>query len=396
VRTISVQQRRQALVRRHRLRGDATGPEDVTAALIALHATDPASVYLSVLARSNISSLADVSAAMYERRSLVRWLAMRRTLFLFLTHDVPLIQAAVSTPLAGALRRQLVGRLQRNGTEPAIDGDVSAWLTGVQAHVERSLYASQSATGAQVSADVPTLGTSIRPRAPSDRPQNLTSALLTIMSAQGRIVRCTPTGPWTSRQHRWEPVDRWWPQGLPEIGTADAQQALARRWLERFGPATAEDLQWWTGWSKTTVASALRELAVEEVDLHGESGIALPVGDGPPAVPGEAPAEQPAAALLPALDPTPMGWKHRAWFLSLDPRQIFDTAGNIGPTLWWDGEIIGSWAVAASGEIRTHVALDRGSDAAGAVEAAAANLHRRLDGTVVTPAVRTPLERSLL
>jgi hypothetical protein len=71
------------IVRRHHLGGDAGSPEAVTRALIALHATDPASVYLSVLARSAGSTLADVSAAMYERRSLVRWMAMRRTLFLF-------------------------------------------------------------------------------------------------------------------------------------------------------------------------------------------------------------------------------------------------------------------------------------------------------------------------
>jgi hypothetical protein len=52
MRTISVLQRRQAVVRRHHLGGTAQTPEAVTRALLALHATDPASVYLSVLARS--------------------------------------------------------------------------------------------------------------------------------------------------------------------------------------------------------------------------------------------------------------------------------------------------------------------------------------------------------
>ena len=60
MRTVSVQQRRRAIVRRHHLGGDAESPEAVTKALIALHATDPASVYLSVLARSASSTLADV------------------------------------------------------------------------------------------------------------------------------------------------------------------------------------------------------------------------------------------------------------------------------------------------------------------------------------------------
>lgn len=101
---MSVQQRRRAIVRRHHLGGEAESPEAATRAVIALHATDPASVYLSVLARSAGSTLADVSDAMCERESLVRWMAMRRTLFLFPREDVPVVHAAVGGPLAAMLR----------------------------------------------------------------------------------------------------------------------------------------------------------------------------------------------------------------------------------------------------------------------------------------------------
>jgi hypothetical protein len=82
-----VRQRWQAMVRRHHLGGGAPTPDAVTYALVALHATDPAPVYLPVLARASTSTLADVSAAMYERRTLVRWMAMRRTLFLLTRAD---------------------------------------------------------------------------------------------------------------------------------------------------------------------------------------------------------------------------------------------------------------------------------------------------------------------
>lgn len=107
------------------------------------------------------------------------------------------------------------------------------------------------------------------------------------------------------------------------------------------------------------------------------------------------PAVAPAATLLPALDPTPMGWKARQWLLGIDRHHLFDRAGNIGPTLWWDGEVIGSWAVTPAGDLRTAVLADRGAEADEAVEAAAALLHDRLDGAAVTPAARTPLERAL-
>lgn len=392
MRTITVQERRRAMVRRHHLAGDAEGPDAVTRALIALHASDPASVYLSVLARSRASTLADVADAMYERRTLVRWMAMRRTLFVFAREDIPTVQAAVSTPVAAMLRRRLVGQLQRNGSEPVIDGDVGRWLADLEDRVDRTLARRGTATGAQLADDEPALRTLILPRAPSNRPQNVTTSLLTLMSASGRIVRGTPTGPWTSRQHRWEPISRWWPEGLPPIDTAEAQRDLARRWLARFGPATTEDLQWWTGWNKTTSRRALHDLAIEEVDLHGQAGVVLasPAGE----YPGEA-AGPPTATLLPALDPTSMGWKTRDWFLGIDPGHVFDRAGNIGPTLWWNGEIIGSWAIAPNGDLRTTVIADRGAEAHAAIDRAASHLHSRLNGAAVTPAIRTPLERAL-
>jgi hypothetical protein len=90
-----------------------------------------------------------------------------------------------------------------------------------------------------------------------------------------------------------------------------------------------------------------------------------------------------------------MGWKHRDWFLGLDQQAVFDRAGNIGPTVWWNGEIIGSWAITAAGDLRTRLLVDRGAAAAAAIDTAAAHLQRRLNGATVTPAVRTPLESSI-
>jgi hypothetical protein len=185
------------------------------------------------------------------------------------------------------------------------------------------------------------------------------------MSAEGRLVRGILTGAWTSRQHRWEP--------------------------------------WWTGWNKTAVRRALANLPVDEIDLHGGPGIMLGANRTSTAhgTPCDEPlaridsAETPSASLLPALDPTPMGWKHRDWMFGIDQRAVFDLVGNIGPTVWWNGEVIGSWAMTAAGELRTRILADRGAQAAGAVDSAAARLHKRLDGAIVTPAIRTSLERSI-
>jgi hypothetical protein len=104
---------------------------------------------------------------------------------------------------------------------------------------------------------------------------------------------------------------------------------------------------------------------------------------------------KPWAALLPALDPTAMGWTGRPWYVGPHAGRLFDRAGNIGPTVWWCGRIVGGWGQAPSGEIVVLLLEDVGAAAGHAVEAEAARLMSFLDGVRVTPRFRTPIEREL-
>ena len=90
-----------------------------------------------------------------------------------------------------------------------------------------------------------------------------------------------------------------------------------------------------------------------------------------------------------------MGWKQREWFLGVEPRAIFDPYGNIGPTVWWNGEIVGGWAVRPGGSIAWRLLADRGAAVGRATADAAATLEIKLAGVTVVPTFRTPLEREL-
>ncbi len=68
-------------------------------------------------------------------------------------------------------------------------------------------------------------------------------------------------------------------------------------------------------------------------------------------------------ALLPTLDTTPMGWVERAWFMGDHTKLLFDRNGNIGPTVWVDGRVVGGWAQTKSGEVVSRLLEDVGSDA---------------------------------
>lgn len=85
----------------------------------------------------------------------------------------------------------------------------------------------------------------------------------------------------------------------------------------------------------------------------------------------------------------------RDWYLGEHGPALFDTNGNIGPTVWWQGRIVGGWAQRPDGAIALHVLEDIGADARAAIEAEAARMTRFLGEVRVTPRFRTPLEREL-
>src|SRR5207249_8183383 len=124
-------------------------------------------------------------------------------------------------------------------------------------------------------------------------------------------------------------------------------------------------------------------------DLDGAAGLVL-ADDVEPVVPPE-----PWAALLPALDPTVMGWTERAWFLGPHGPALFDRSGNAGATAWWDGRIVGGWAQRKDGEVVFRLLEDLGTDAMTVIAAAADRLTTWFGDVRVTPRFRTPLEREL-
>jgi Winged helix DNA-binding domain len=392
VRTIGVAERRARLGWRHRLAAEAkaSDPLEVARDLVALHATDPSSVYLGTWARMTRGDVAAVENALYERRVLIRLLGMRRTVFVTPLETAPVILAACSREVAARERRKLVSWLAQSG----VADDPEPWLKDVEDAALRALTARGEATAAELAADDPRLRAQIvlsRGKAYEGR-AGVASRVLFLLAADGRAVRGRPLGSWSSSQYRWAPLGTWCPGGLPEWPAGDAEVELARRWLAAFGPATAEDLRWWAGWSAGQVKRALARLGPAEVDLDGAAGLVLPADLDP--VP---PPPEPWAALLPALDTTPMGWSRRDWFLGPHGPRLFDRTGNVGPTVWWDGRVIGGWASRPGGEIAVRFLEDTGADAVAAVEAATEQLAARLGPARVTARGRgpSPVEQEL-
>ena len=46
-----------------------------------------------------------------------------------------------------------------------------------------------------------------------------------------------------------------------------------------------------------------------------------------------------------------MGWYDRDWYLGGHRSQVFDTNGNAGPTIWWNGRVVGGWTQDGDGRV---------------------------------------------
>jgi hypothetical protein len=387
---IDTAERRARLATRHHLAPAARGRSPIEPArdLIGYHATDPASVYLQALARTAQCDVATVSDALYEERALVRMLGMRRTMFVVPVELVPLIQAAATNGIAA---RELT--VARRLVELAgVTDDPAAWLSDVAERTVGALERRGEAVATELTKDVPELAVQV----PVNEGKayagtiGISTRVLFMLSTSGRIVRARPRGTWISSQYRWTPAERWIPGGIAALPEEQARADLVRRWLAAFGPGTTDDLRWWTGWTLGATRKALAAVGAVEVALDdGTAALALPDDLGTTAAPA------PWAALLPALDATVMGWKGRGWYLGEHAPRLFDRNGNAGPTVWWDGRVVGGWGQRPNAEVVIRLFDDVGREAAAAIDAEADRVARFVDGQRVTPRFRTPLEAEL-
>ena len=384
-------ERRARLGIRHHLAATVRddGVATVAGDLVGLHATDPASIFLGARARVAGLAAADVERALYDDRSVLRMLAMRRTMFVVPVELAGTIQSACTDAIAAREVQRLAKQLETDGV--ATDGE--AWIAEVGDEVVVTLAALGAALGGDLTKAVERLQARIHlaPGKTYGGWVNVTNRMLTVLAAQGRIARGRPRGSWNGTQYRWSPMAAWLGEARPAPApAAEARADVARRWLRAFGPATVADLQWWSGWNLGHTRAAIAANETVEVTLDGgDTGVVL-ADDVEPVEP-----VAPWVALLPALDPTAMGWKARDWYLGDHRAPLFDRNGNIGPTVWRDGRIVGGWTQRADGSVVTRLLEDVPRSVAKAIDDEAEAVASWIDPVRVAWRFPTPLQREL-
>ncbi len=350
---IDVEERRARLAERHRLL-PPTRTDDlpqIADDLVALHSSDPVTVFLSAMARMAHPSIAAVEQALYVDRSLIRHHGMRRTLWVATPPVVQLMHAAATRDLLTNERRRTSQLLAASGVQ-----DPERWLADAEKQVLADLRKHGPSNAREIGQRIEALRQRLQlaPGKSYAAVQSAHTRVLYILGFAGKMLRGQPSN-WINGAYRYVDAESWLPGGLGDLDPRLAAAELAARWLQRFGPATTIDLQWWMGWTLKRTRQALADCGAVEVDLDDVAGWLA--ADDPPLAPVES-----WVAVLPGLDPTIMGWKQREWYLPSTSLEVFDGVGNGGPSLWVDGRVVGGWAQTKDGSIHVHYFERVGAD----------------------------------
>jgi hypothetical protein len=393
VKHFDVAARRRRLVARQHLATPAGSAETVAGDLVGLHATDPATVYLSAGQRLAGFTVGDLDAALYERRTLARVLGMRRTMFVVPLDLAAVVDASCTKSLIARERQRTAQLLEAEGITSG-DEFIGKACTATLAVLQQG----QPLAGRAITPIVEELQQQVllAEGKPYEARISITNRILLQLAIEGRIVRTRPLGSWLSSQYRWTTTDQWFDDPWPQLPAPAAQAELVRRWLRTYGPGTTADLAWWTKWTRREVVAALGELDAVPVtvetaaDAPAEPAWVLPddVDDDP--VVGDQ-----VVSLLPSLDSAVMGWKQRNWYLGGHGPRLFDRNGNAGPTIVVDGAIVGGWGQLGDGRVVTELLQPVSATVRRRVAAAADDLTEWFAGVRVTPRFPTPLQTQL-
>ena len=299
--------RRRRLARQHLAgRGLAT-PAEVVRWLGAVQAQDLRGALWGIGQRTAGASEADLEQAI-AGGALVRSWPMRRTLHLVAAGDL----RWMLRHLASRALRGMAGRLRQLGLD-------AAELARAGRQLERALAGGRQLTRAEIYQRLARGGVA------TDEQRGI--HIIASLAMEGLLC----FGPLRGKQPTFVLLDEWVPPAdVP--GRDEALAALARRYLESHGPATAADLAWWAGLSLGEARAAI-EAARPHVVL-GRDGYADAAA--PPA------RARPAARLLPPWDEYTVAYRDRSAILEPAAAEVA-RGGIVAPVVVLDGRVAGTW-----------------------------------------------------
>jgi hypothetical protein len=379
----------------------ATDVVQATRDVVALHATGATGPYLSLWARVPDFQRSALEDALYEHRTLAKMLCMRVTLHVVPSDEVPLFFQAYAERRIPAEFRAQGSLLVQARLCP--EEEAEPLLQELHRRVLDVLAEKGPSTVRTISQAVPELEAKVRHSVGKSYEGQFSvgSRLVPSMCTLGLLIRARPRGTWRSNLYEYAALSDWLPHvDLASVTPQDARVWLVRRYLAAFGPATFDDVQWWTGFTKGETEETLESLkqAVVQMELDiGDSGAEyLMLADDAQRLRDFTLPEAPYVFFLPSLDPYIMGYRERRRFLAAEHHaKVFDRAGNAVPTVWVNGQVVGVWGQRKDGSAIYGLFGPVGAEERALLESKRHQLEGFLGGEFLPPRIRTPFTRAL-
>ncbi|MFX0015659.1 MAG: winged helix DNA-binding domain-containing protein [Promethearchaeota archaeon] len=281
-----------------------------------LHATSSTTPYLSLFARTRDFTPEKLDNALYINKSLGKIRGIRKTLYIFPKEIIPIVSIATNNLVLNQSKRALEFR-----------GISSEEYKEISELVLKKIADKGEMTASEIKKALKT-------------EQNI-SYILYHMCDQKLLIRAKP--------RKYSLFSTYFPD--LELSEWNEQQAiikLVQHYLNAFGPASQEDIAWWTGLGKITILNALNHFQdkIVYIDISDLNKNLLILQTDTAFLRKKLSFRKSNVNLLPALDPFLMGYKERERLIhSKYYSYVFDRTGNATSTILLNGQVIGIWDI---------------------------------------------------
>jgi len=293
----------------------------ITDNICGLHSTRLTTSYLSLFERTNNFQKTDFERELYINRTLGRVRGMRRTLFIHTRDMIPIIYAATCKL-----------------NEKYVEKYMEFHKISLSEYQEISKKIINILKGRELSA--PEI------RKELDSKSNI-PAIIHLMCNYGLLIRGKPIRDWKDHRNKYVLFKEYFTNiDLNIVNEKQAIAILVEKYLKAYGPASENDISWWTGLTKTEIREALHyiESGINKIKISSIKGTFLIFNSDIQKLYDINNIDYPSLSLLPELDPYPMGYKNRDRYINANNyNKIFDRSGNITATIFLDGIAVGVW-----------------------------------------------------
>jgi hypothetical protein len=289
--------------------------------LCGLHSTNLTTSYLSLFARSNTFKKTDLEHELYIDRNLGRIRGMRRTLFIESKKMIPIVHAATAELINKSFEKYMEVRGIQMDDYQQISTKILKILKG------KELSAVEIRKELNSKLDIP--------------------GIIQVMSNNRLLIRGRPIRDWRDKRNMYSLFHDYFPNiDILEYNEKLAIRLLVQKYIKTYGPATENDISWWSGLTKTKIREALKTLdsQLERIQISELQGNYILFKKDVNLLEKTDLTQEPIITLLPELDPYPMGYKDRDRYLNPKfTKFVFDRSGNITATISLNGRVIGVW-----------------------------------------------------